>query len=247
MTFKDHFSAHAREYAVARPDYPAALYADLARQLADSQLAWDCATGNGQAARQLARIVDRVIASDASSEQIAAATGPENVEFRVFAAEQPQIEANSLDLVTVAQALHWFNLDAFFTALDTVLKPGGLLAVWSYGQCSVDVETDQHVYRLYTEILGDSWWPPERRLVETGYQGINFPYRRLNMPSHELRQQWSREQFLAYLRSWSASQRYLQAKGCDPVSLIEPDIVQAWESGLKKTLVWPLTLIVCRK
>lgn len=247
MAFKDHFSAHARQYALARPDYPAALYADLARELRVRELAWDCATGNGQAARQLAGYIERVIASDASSEQIAAASGPENVEFRVFPAEQPPLEPDSVDLVTVAQALHWLDLDAFFPALDRVLRPGGLLAVWSYGQCSIDIETDQHVTRLYTEILGERWWPPERQLVENAYRDISFPYQRLDMPVYEMRLQWSRDQFLAYLRSWSASQRYQQAMAHDPVSLVEPDIARVWQSDLKKTLVWPLTLIVCRK
>lgn len=246
MVFKDHFSGHAGVYAQARPCYPEALFAELATLSGANSLAWDCGTGNGQAARQLAPHFARVIASDASARQIQAATPVEGVEFRVFPAEQAELEPQSVDLVTVAQALHWFDIDGFFSAVDRVLKPGGLLAVWSYRNCRINTELDQVIQRLYGEIL-EPYWPPERRLVEQRYAGIEFPYRRLDTPSYDLQLQWQRQQLRAYLESWSATRRYQKACGVNPLTLIDSELSSAWGAGLQKTVIWPLTLIVCRK
>lgn len=246
MTFKDHFSGHARSYAESRPGYPDALFAWLAGQCQQQHLAWDCATGNGQAARSLATYFDRVIASDGSAEQIAAAPATPGIEYKVWQAEDPALEPGCTDLISVAQALHWFDHNRFFAACDRALASGGVLAVWSYGLCQISESVDALVDELYSQTL-DDYWPPERRLVEQGYAGIEFPFTRLEAPDFAMRLNWSAEQFMAYLRSWSATQRYLKANAVDPVAAIEDTLLQAWGDDLEKPVCWPLTLMVCRK
>lgn len=246
MGFKDHFSGHASSYARARPGYPDAMIDDIAERCAATDLAWDCGTGNGQAARQLARHFNKVIATDASAEQIAAAEAQAGIEYRVLAAEEAPSTAESIDLVTVAQALHWFDIPAFFSAVDVVLKPGGLLAVWSYRMCRINPAVDALVDKLYGPIL-DAYWPDERRLVEEQYTRINFPYSRQSVPEFSMRVQWSLDALMAYLASWSATQRYRQQERADPLELVSADLRQAWGEELEKSVVWPLTLIVCQK
>ena len=150
--FKDHFSGHARHYAAHRPGYPAELFDFLAAECRARDLAWDCATGNGQAARSLASRFRRVVATDASAEQIASAEPAEGVDFYVAPAEASALPAGSVDLVTVAQALHWFNIERFFEEADRVLKPGGLLACWSYHHCRVEPAIDELIESVFAEV-----------------------------------------------------------------------------------------------
>lgn len=246
MAFKDHFSGHAQAYAQSRPGYPQALISYLADLCPRHRLAWDCATGNGQAAGQLAQYFDRVLASDGSAEQIAASAPMERVDYRVWQAEAPELEPGTVDLVSVAQALHWFDHARFFAACEQSLVSNGILAVWSYGLCQVSGPVDELVDRFYGVTL-DSYWPPERRLVEQRYATIEFPFSRLDVPDFAMQLNWTAQQFLDYLRSWSATQRYLHDTGVDPVAEIADTVIQAWGDDLEKTVYWPLTLIVCRK
>lgn len=247
MSFKDHFSGHAADYAEARPDYPEALFAFLAALCDEHARAWDCATGNGQAAIGLSKFFAQVIATDASAEQIAAAKQHPGVDYRVMPAERADLPSHAFDLVTVAQALHWFDQPKFFATCERVLKPSGMLAVWCYGQCTVNAAVDAVVGRLYGETL-DAWWPPERKQVEEQYGSVEFPFTRVrNPPDFSLSLRWTADQFLAYLRSWSATQRYIAEQGTDPVAEIEQSVRQGWGASLEKAVQWPLTLVVCRK
>src|SRR5687767_1259250 len=168
MSFKDHFSGHAGTYAAARPRYPAALFDWLAAQCARHGLAWDAGCGNGQATVALAAHFVRVVGTDPSAAQVAQAEARDNVEYRVEPAEAPSLDDASVDLVTVAQALHWFDLERFHAAVRRVLRPGGLVAAWTYGLSNVDARVDAHFMRLYETILGP-YWPAERSHVENGY------------------------------------------------------------------------------
>jgi SAM-dependent methyltransferase len=247
VSFKDHFSGHAADYAASRPTYPDELFRYLASLASSHQLAWDCATGNGQAALSLAGYFEKVLATDASSGQIAAATAHAAVEYRVATAESPGLDAASVDIVTVAQALHWFDIPGFFTTCAEVLKPSGLLAVWCYGQCTISPQLDSIVSNLYEETLG-SYWPTERRLVEEQYRSIQFPLTRLtDVPQFAMRLTWTAQQLLDYLSSWSATRRYMQERGNDPIHAISTEVQSAWGDSLEKVVTWPLTLIVCRK
>jgi SAM-dependent methyltransferase len=231
MTFKDHFSGHADIYREARPTYPPALFDWLARQASARDLAWDAGCGNGQASVALAAHFTRVVATDPSATQIANAQAQPNIDYRVEPAEQCSLADASSDLVTVAQALHWLDPPRFYTEVRRVLKPGGLFAAWAYADCRVDDAIDAIKDRLYVDLTGP-YWPPERKQVDSGYRALAFPFDEIAAPAFEMGAHWTLAQFLAYLRSWSATQRYLKANGVDPVALIESDLARAWGDAL---------------
>ena len=241
--FKDHFSAQSAAYARHRPHYPRELFEYLAG-LAGRRLAWDCATGNGQAAVALAEHFDHVIATDASEAQINAAIAHPDVSYRVAKAEDSGLRDGSVDLVTVAQALHWFDTGRFFAEASRVLVPGGCVAAWCYQLCTISPECDAVVGRLYTDIVGP-YWLPERRLLDERYAGIEFPGSAIEAPAFEMSTQWTADDMLGYLRTWSARQRYQQQHGEDPIALIEDDLRRAWGAA-PQIARWPLTVRVAR-
>lgn len=246
MSFKDHFSGHAAVYRDARPLYPEALFAWLAEHAPARALAWDAGCGNGQASVALADRFARVLATDPSGEQIAHAEVRANIDYRVEPAEQCSLADASADLVCVGQALHWFDLERFHAEVRRVLKRGGLIAEWTYADCRVAPAIDVCKDRLYVDLTGP-YWPAERMLVENGYRTLAFPFKTLPAPALVMTMAWNVEQFLAYLRSWSASQRYLTVLGHDPVALIEADLRAAWgESEIVRTVRWDFSLRVGR-
>lgn len=237
--FKDHFSGHATLYRDARPLPPADWFAWLAGQAPDTKLAWDAGCGNGQASLGLAAHFECVVATDPSATQIAQASAHPSIDYRVEPAEHSSLAAGSVGLVSVSQALHWFDLDAFHAQVRRVAKPGALLAVSAYGNCSVDRAVDAVEWTLYAETLGGDW-PPERALVDGGYRELAFPFDPVPAPSFAMHAQWNLAQFLAYLRSWSATQRHLKRTGIDPVEAATPALADAWgEPGRARTVRWP--------
>ena len=242
MTFKDHFSAHSSLSRSARPRYAPELFAWLAAQAPGRDLAWDAGCGNGQASIGLAAQFAQVIATDPSAAQIAQAEAAPNIDYRVEPAEASSLADASADLVTVAQALHWFDLDAFHAEVRRVLRPGGIVAQWSYADCAVTPAVDAVKQHLYVDLL-DSYWAPERRLVESGYATLAFPFERIDAPPFELVAHWDLAAFLAYLRSWSATQRYLQANGEDPVAMLADAFAHAWgDADDVRPVRWSLAL-----
>lgn len=239
--FKDHFSGHASAYAAARPDYPPELFAWLAGKAPARNRAWDCATGSGQAAVELANHFAEVIATDASAEQIANAVPRPGIEYHVAPAEAPGLAARSIDLVTVAQAAHWFDRPRFYAAAREVLRDGGLVALWGYGLFEIDPGLDSLVGRFYRETVGP-YWPPERRLIDERYVTLDFPFAEITPPEFAMRRTWTRERVLAYLRTWSAVQRYRKSSGDDPVRLIEPEFTALWGDRAEREVCWPLYL-----
>ena len=241
--FADHFTSVAADYASFRPTYPAALFAWLADIVPGRALAWDCAAGSGQASRGLAAHFERVIATDASAAQIAAAASHPRVEYRVAPAEASGLPDGVVDLVTVAQALHWFDLDRFYAEARRVLKPGGVLAVWTYGVLSVAGEAvDARARAFYRETVGP-YWPPERRHVESGYRTLPFPFAELETPAFRMEASWSLPELLGYFRSWSATARYLAERGHDPVEALAAELASLWGSPSdRRTITWPLAL-----
>jgi SAM-dependent methyltransferase len=237
--FKDHFSGHASAYAAARPDYPRELFSWLAAKAPARTCAWDCATGNGQAALALAEHFERVIATDASARQIANAVSRPGIEYRVAQAEAPTIKANSIDLVTVAQAAHWFDRPRFYAAVREVLRSGGLLALWGYGLFKIDPTLDELIGVFYSETVGP-YWPPERRLIDEHYATFDFPFAEIVPPEFVMSRLWTSEQVLAYLRTWSAVQRYQEAQGADPVSDLQPELIRLWGDAATREVRWPL-------
>jgi SAM-dependent methyltransferase len=246
MSFKDHFSAQAADYAKFRPGYPRELFDYLVSIPPSRQLAWDCGTGNGQAAVALALVFDRVIATDASERQITNAEPHERVEYRVAPAEDSGIESETLDLIVVAQALHWFDLDRFYAEARRVLKVSGVLAASAYNLLHVEPTIDEVVNRYYYEVVGP-FWPPERKLIEQ-FANLPFPFHKIDPPKFEMTVQWSLEHLLGYLRTWSSTQRFVAAKGSDPLKQIMDELCAAWgDSRQTRMVVWPLTLRIGRK
>lgn len=243
LPFKDHFSGVAGQYAQFRPRYPRSLFEYLAGQCARTERAWDCACGSGQASLALAEHFSCVVATDASAAQVAAAATHPRVLYRVAPAEASGLEPASVDLVTVAQALHWLDLDAFYREVRRVLRPEGVLAVWCYGRFDVEGrEIDALLQRFYDETIGP-FWPPERAHVEAGYRHFPFPFAPLDPPPLQMQTSWSLSHLTGYLRSWSATSRYLQIKGHDPVEPLEQLLRPLW-GGEERTrrITWPLSL-----
>jgi SAM-dependent methyltransferase len=242
--FKDHFSDQSAQYARHRPQYPAELFRFLANLTTRTRRAWDCATGSGQAAIALSNHFDEVIATDASAAQIDAAVAHAGVSYRVAEAGSSGLDDASVDLVTVGQALHWFDIESFFAEATRVLDRDGALAVWCYELCKVTETCDAVVDELYTDIVG-ALWPPERRLIEERYAGIIMPGHELDAPILDMQISWTVADMLGYLRTWSACIRYERTHGRDPVTMIEERLRTAWGSDVR-LVRWPLTLRVCR-
>jgi len=243
--FADHFSAIAADYAAARPTYPRALFAYLADLAPARGRVWDCAAGNGQAAVPLADQFEEVIATDASAEQIGQMPAHPRIRRYAAPAEASGLEDGSVDLVTVAQALHWLPLPAFWDEARRVLRPGGILAVWTYGIQRVDHrEIDDRVGSFYQSVVGP-FWAPERRLVETGYRTIEFPFAELEPPGFDMSLEWQLPAFLAYVRTWSATNRFLNERGFDPVVELGHELEPHWGAGARRVR-WPLSLRVGR-
>ena len=243
MTFKDHFSRQAADYAKFRPSYPRKLFDYLGSVALNRQLAWDCGTGNGQAAVGLASVFDHVIATDASEKQISNAQPHKRVEYRVAPAENCDIASGKVDLIMVAQALHWFDLDLFYAEARRVLKRDGVLAASAYNLLHIDPVIDQIVNRYYYDVVGP-FWPPERELVER-FADFPFPFRKIEPPEFEMTTQWDLDRVIGYLGTWSSSQRFIEATGSDPVEQIIDKLWSAWGKPKQiRKVVWPLSLRV---
>jgi SAM-dependent methyltransferase len=245
-TFKDHFSGHAADYARFRPNYPPELFDYLASISPEHELAWDCATGNGQAAVGLAKHFAKVIATDASAPQIESAQPHPSISYRVAPAEVSGIDPDSVDLVLVAQALHWFDMDQFFMEAKRVSKENGILAVSTYTHVSINPEIDMILSKFYRETTGP-FWPPERELVETNFESIPFPFPELPSPQFEMRQHWNLAQLTGYLRTWSATKKFIAVCGFDPVDSLVEELRAIWGSREPPREVrWPLHLRMFR-
>jgi SAM-dependent methyltransferase len=238
---KDYFSKQSAEYAKHRPTYPEELFSYLASLTSNRECALDCATGNGQAALGLARHFDEVIAIDQSEAQIAGATPHPRIRYMVGKVEQLQLPGDSVDLVTIAQALHWFDLASFYPEMKRVLKPDGVIAAWTYGMNHITPEIDVIVRRYHDEVVG-SYWPEERKFIGDGYHSLPFPFHEISPPSMSIDIRWTVNDLLGFLRSWSATQRYIDKNGRNPVKLIKADLEHVWgDAAERKSIVWPLS------
>ena len=242
----DHFSRVAASYASCRPKYPEELFDYLAGLVHRRSLAWDCAAGTGQATIPLASRFDVVIATDISPSMLEQAPRHPRVVYRALPAEASELASESADLVTVAQALHWLDLKAFYEEAARVLRPGGVLAVWTYASPQLDSAALQHqLTQFYGEVVGP-YWPRDRRHVEEGYRTLWFPFAELDPPLFAIEEWWTLPQLLGYVTTWSATQRYRELVGRDPVPDLERDLAAEWGSSIRRVR-WPLTVRLGRR
>lgn len=246
-SFSDHFSSSAARYASYRPGYPPALFDWLATIVPDRDRAWDCGTGSGQAASPLATHFAHVVATDPSASQLAHATSHPRVSYVAMAAERTALASDSVSLVTVAQALHWFDQPAFYAEARRVLVSRGVVAVWSYGLLTLhDQGLDEIVHRFHRETVGP-YWPPERRLVDEGYGAIELPFERIDAPPFSMTVDWTLEHFAGYVSTWSAVQRARVQAGKDLVPGVLALLRSSWGPAERvRRVEWPLTLRIGR-
>lgn len=229
---KDLFSSQSKIYAAFRPTYPKELYQFIFKHVNEKTAAWDCATGNGQVAQYLATSFKEVYATDISQQQLDHAVKEKNIFYSVSPAEKTHFRDNQFDLITVAQALHWFDRDLFYNEVNRVGKPGAILAIWGYGFMRVDPIIDPLIMEFYNETVGP-YWDDARKLVEQGYQTISFPFSEIKAPQFFIKAQWTLDQLTGYLASWSATQKYIRETGHDPVPPFITSIQTHWRPEAK--------------
>lgn len=246
MNFEDHFSQMAQGYARYRPIYPGALFDYLAAISPGHRLAWDCGTGNGQAALALTRHFHRVMATDASSDQLNHAFHHDQIEYRAEQAEAVSLDDGSVDLVTAAVAVHWFDLEKFYHEVKRVLKPNGILAVWTYHLPVIDAEIDRLLGIYYSGVLA-GYWPDRIRYLDDRYRSLPFPFDEVSVPEFFMEAEWSLSHLVGFLDSWSATRKYQNEHSRHPLERIWPELTAAWgEPDLIRMIRWPLFIRIGR-
>ncbi len=247
MSTRDYFSGCSDQYAAFRPHYPRALFEWLSSQVRAHDSVWDCACGNGQASLDLAEDFAVVHATDLSAQQIANAQPHPRVHYRVATSHASGLPDASVDLVTVAQALHWFDMDRFFYEARRVARDEALLAVWCYGICQLPTASADNVLQdFYSNTVGP-YWTLERRMVETGYETVIFPTPELVPPRIAMRVEWTLEQLLGYVSSWSATSRYIKEEGHDPIAILRAELRPHWGGpSQRRPVQWPLAIRAAR-
>ena len=239
---KDNFSRQSANYRKYRPDYPDSLFDHIYSYVKNFDHAWDCATGNGQVARQLAGAFKQVEASDISRRQLENAHQAPNIYYHVCPAENTPFKDDQFDLVTVAQALHWFDLKKFFKEINRVLKPSGVMAVWTYGLLTVSPPVDALILDFYRNVIGP-YWDDERKHVDSQYDNINFPFDNVQQSTFSMHKDWSLSTLLGYIKTWSSVEKYIKTNGHDPVAVLGNKLANLWP-GDRPEIVFPITMYI---
>lgn len=237
----DNFSEKSSSYKKFRPTYPDSLYEFIMTQVYSHDCCWDCGTGNGQVANVLANYFDKVYASDISENQLKNAESNSNVTYSVERAEQTQYSENSFDLITVAQAVHWFDFEAFNKEMKRVAKDGALVCIWGYGLLRIDSDLNEIIDDFYINKIG-SYWNNERKHIDAAYSDIGFDFEELDVPNNfNIIANWQREHLLGYLNTWSSVRHYKEAnEGANPVADIQNRIYNNWDEGIEKEVKFPV-------
>ncbi|MTI23311.1 class I SAM-dependent methyltransferase [Fulvivirga sp. RKSG066] len=237
---KDNFSKQADLYAKYRPTYPKDLYDFLYAHTSKFEAAWDCATGNGQVASVLSEKFETVYATDISENQLNSAVKKSNILYSMGSAENSGLE-KPVDLITVAQAIHWFNVDKFYLEAQRLAKPGATLAYWGYGLIRINKEADNIIKHFYEDVVGP-FWDPERALIENSYEDIHLPLVHTKIVRFQYQAEWTLEHLLGYLSSWSAVQKYIDAKGHNPADHLRGRLEEIFKGFQRVTFPIFLTL-----
>lgn len=237
----DLFSKQSKLYARYRPVYPRELFDHILSLTGKRSTAWDCGTGNGQTASVLANYFETVIATDISQQQIDNAAKAGNIVYQLEPAEKTSIGDNSIDLITVSQALHWFRFDEFYKEVNRVAKPGAIFAAWTYNLLSISPEIDRIIHHYHYGLL-DKYWPVERHYVDNGYADIPFPYEEIKSPAFLIEVNWSAEELEGYFNTWSALHKFFAEKGYNPVGDMMRDIRAVWGETPIRRISFPVTV-----
>lgn len=240
---KDNFSSNSDLYSLYRPSYPIVIYEFIKSKLGRNINAWDCGTGNGQVAGTLAKFFKNVYATDISQSQLDNAISNSKIIYSLQPAEKTNFPNQIFDLVTVAQAIHWFNFEAFYSEVKRTIKPDGLFVILGYNLVKIDHQIDMSISHFYKNIIGD-YWDAERKYIDENYQTIPFPFKELSVPSFSHQLEWTFEQFIGYLNTWSAVKHFIRKKGTNPVALIENELRIKWGGKSKRTVNFPILLRV---
>ena len=240
MPFRDYFSSQSKDYAKHRPGYPGKMFEYLASLAPSQELAWDCGTGNGQAALALAERFQRIIATDASAAQIENAFPHERIEYRVEPSEKTTIASNSVDLITVGTAVHWFEFEAFYREVRRGGKQNGILAVWTYYFPIIEPEIDRWLEYFYWETLS-GFWPERIHYLEERYETLPFPFEEIKPPEFEMKATWELDNMAGFLASWSAVRKLVEAQGESAFDEPIKEFERIWKKGTgKREIRWPL-------
>ena len=235
----DNFSQDAADYAAYRPASPDGIFDFLYSHVKSFNTAWDCGTGNGQVAVKLAARFKTVYATDISEEQLGHAPQKDNIIYKKERAEQTSLEANSVDLITVAQAIHWFDFNTFYKEVGRVARPGAIVAAWTYSFLQLTPSIDRVLNHLYKDITRP-YWDKEREYVDAKYATIPFPFKEIAAPEFGIIKDWTLAQLVGYLRTWSGVQHYIQQEQRDPVALVMKDLQKAWGDADTVSGMWPV-------
>lgn len=239
---KDLFSNQASLYAQYRPDYPAALFNFILQSVPHKNIAWDCATGNGQCAVALAKQFKKVIATDISSKQLTNAVRANNIEYALQPAEHTSIESNSIDLITVAQAIHWFDTEQFYTEAIRVAGNNAFIAVWCYSLLQINEPIDALINHYHFNTLA-AYWDAERKFVDEGYKNIPFPFEKIKTPSFVIERYWTLDELEGYLYTWSAFNKYMAVNTGNPVKELIQSIARHWNANARQKVIFPIHLL----
>ncbi|GAB2840267.1 class I SAM-dependent methyltransferase [Ferruginibacter profundus] len=238
---KDNFSQQAAGYAKYRPQYPDALFSYILGFVKEKNTAWDCGTGNGQSAAVLCKYFNTVFATDISQKQIDNAYKANNIFYAVAPAEKTNIEEHSVDLITVSQALHWFNFQQFYAEVKRVAKPGAVIAVWTYSLLQITPAIDAIIQHYHFNTLAN-YWDAERKYVDDNYTGIPFPFEEVTTPPFAIQLHWSLKDLEGYFYTWSALQKFITVNNFSPVAALMAQIQPLWGADEKREIIFPVHL-----
>jgi SAM-dependent methyltransferase len=242
LTFKDHFSKQSSAYKAHRPTYEPRFFKTIASFANNHNLAVDIGCGSGQSTIGLEPYFQKVVGADPSFNQLSNADLGGNTSYFVCAAESIAMADNTFDMLTVGQALHWFEHDNFYSEARRILKPDGAIVVWCYGLFTIDEGVDSVINYFYHDVVGPHW-PSERRHVENAYNEIPFEFVNVKRLKIDMTARWDVHAVIGMLSTWSATQKYQDAKKENPIQLIERDLTNAWGNAGEKAITWPITIL----
>jgi ubiquinone/menaquinone biosynthesis C-methylase UbiE len=243
---KDNFSSNSNNYAKFRPNYPKELFEWINSIVREKNCAWDCGTGTGQIAIELARNFKEIKATDISESQLREAPKHSRIEYSQQPAEKTNFPNEQFDLIIIGQAIHWFDFDEFYKETNRTLKPNGIIIATGYNRPLITPEIDKVITRLYTDILGE-FWDKERKYIDENYKTIPFPYHEMEAPALVNMYGWTIDHLKGYLQTWSAVKHFTKAKAYDPVESISEELKRAWGEQIMREIKFPVLLRAGKK